>query len=111
MGFSPELATKAIKATSASSLEAAVDWCFNHPEPTSSNTLGGNTTTTTTTATPMDVEPTSTTSTSEGPVKSKPPTVHNAVCNNCMDQIIGIRYKCKELNDYDLVISRYLFIY
>lgn len=107
MGFSVELAKRAIKATGSSNLEAAVDWCFNHPEPSSSNTIGTTTSTTTTSSTsdsaPMDIDKPR----EEGPVKSKAPTVHNAVCNNCMDQIIGIRYKCRELNDYDLCTGCY----
>lgn len=32
----------------------------------------------------------------------KPPCVHNAVCDNCKEQIIGMRYKCNVCGDYDL---------
>jgi len=30
------------------------------------------------------------------------PTVHNALCNKCHNQIVGIRWKCNECSDYDL---------
>ncbi len=31
------------------------------------------------------------------------PTVHNAICNNCMQRVVGTRYKCEDCADYDLV--------
>jgi len=53
-------------------------------------------------ATPMDTENTNKEASTQPATTEKPPTVHNALCNKCEDQIIGIRYHCKNCRDYDL---------
>ena len=35
--------------------------------------------------------------------QSNYPTIHDALCNNCMQQIVGTRYKCNSCSDFDLV--------
>ena len=106
MGFPESHATTALQKTGNRSLEAAMDWCFNND----SSATSTSTTNSTTTTTPMDVE-TSTPATATVPVPgatfNRPKTIHNAVCNNCMDQIIGTRHKCEMCDDYDLCHACY----
>jgi len=137
MGFSKEQAERGLRATGDSSVEAAMDWCINHPAE-GGHALGGTTSqststipaptptistppvTTPTQTPPVLTQPTSTATSSEpvttetpqpmetelSPDQANPelnqPTVHNAICNNCMKRIVGTRWKCEDCSDYDL---------
>jgi len=86
LGFSQVQVEKAIAATGAS-VEAAVDWILAHPEAAATDS-------------PASGAPTTVVPRNTG--GGSPPVVHNALCNNCKDQIIGTRHKCQECKDYDL---------
>jgi len=124
MGFDTNKSAKALKATKSASLEAAMDWILSNPDPEPNiqsvppqeNKPPSNVPTNTPTnePTPMDTENTSnTTTTSEQvntqiPDSDKPPILHNAICNKCEEQIVGIRNHCKNCRDYDLCNDCYL---
>lgn len=98
MGFSQGQAAKAIAATGNTSTEAAMEWIFSHPESAEdapAAATGGNAPTGQAPQ-PMAVDG-----------AEKPPTVHNALCDTCKDQIVGTRHKCKSCKDYDLCDACY----
>jgi len=74
-----------------SSVQAAMDWIFEHMDDPDIDTPSP-----TATAAPA-------TASLNAPGEDvKPKTVHNACCDECQQQIVGIRYKCKNRPDYDL---------
>jgi hypothetical protein len=107
MGFTKDQIQKALAATGNSSVQAAMEWIFSHPmettptETTPAQPLGGGEQSLAGgeggTETSMD-----TTAPSE-----PQPVVHNALCDQCKQQIVGIRYKCKNCKDYDLCPTCY----
>jgi len=91
MGFPVQRAQKALVVVKNASVQAAMDWIFEHMDdvdidepaiPASSGDV------------PME--------TSDNSDIGTEPTVHNAVCDECKKQIVGIRYKSKLRADYDL---------
>lgn len=86
MGFPENRAIKALETVKNSSVQAAMEWIFEHMEDPDIDTPSA---TVPASAPASDTEP-------------NPKTVHNAMCDMCQQQIIGIRYKCKNRPDYDL---------
>ncbi|GAM17665.1 hypothetical protein SAMD00019534_008400 [Acytostelium subglobosum LB1] len=89
MGFPENRAIKALLTVKNQSAETAMEWIFANmenpqiDEPFVDQSGGGSTTTTTSSS-------------------DDAPEVHNALCDLCTKQIIGIRYKCKVCLNYDL---------
>lgn len=123
MGFPREHALKALRATGGTNVEAAMDWCLNHPveesqptepspspSPSTSEPVGGaeadegkkdDQGAEEAKSDPMDTEGTEKKEETEGE------TLHNAFCNVCWKQITGIRFKCSTCSDYDLCSTCY----
>jgi len=89
-----------------------MEWIFSHPESTSEGgqSLGGGVEAPQ--ANPpsggpdkMEVSDGSPSSATEE--KPSEVVVHNALCDQCKEQICGIRYKCKVCADYDLCPACY----
>jgi hypothetical protein len=74
MGFADDRIQAAFKAVGAADVERAIDWINENMEESVQMT---------------DEKP------AEGPV------VHNAICNECKKQIIGVRHKCLTCYDTD----------
>jgi len=91
MGFPESRCVKALQVVNNSSVEAAMNWIFEHmddPDIDTASSPAASTPATDTNAVAAD--------TPSGA------TVHNAMCDQCQKQIVGIRYKCKNRPDYDL---------
>lgn len=115
MGFSKEKCEQALKATGNSSVQVALDWCFSHPDEEEGTKLGGSapfkpssneqssTTSSTPPSDPMEVESTGTRNPEQSTKKEGELVEHNAICNICEQKIFGIRWKCSNCSDYDMV--------
>lgn len=90
MGFPSIRAEKALAFVNNSSVQAAMDWIFEHMDDPDIDTASPS-------AQAQENQPPADTT-----AQADSPTVHNAMCNECQKQIIGIRYKSKVRADYDL---------
>jgi len=129
MGFSKEMAQQALEATGGSSVEAAMDWCFSQPDDEgfkigvikSDSQISNNDSIQSKAieTTPMEVESKEDQpkedQLKEDQLKEDQPKedqsnqliIHNAICNSCMEKIVGIRWKCAVCSDYDLCTNCY----
>eukprot|EP01112_Ceratiomyxa_fruticulosa_P013108 TRINITY_DN3667_c0_g1_i2.p1 TRINITY_DN3667_c0_g1~~TRINITY_DN3667_c0_g1_i2.p1 ORF type:complete len:591 (-),score=177.33 TRINITY_DN3667_c0_g1_i2:78-1850(-) len=110
MGFPEEKVKQALKHVNNSSIDNALNWIVEHLEDESNTSAPSNPTPPVNTHTKKDgdndekMEDAAPTTQTEAPKvdENKPPTVHNALCDMCKNQIIGIRFKCSVCPDYDL---------
>eukprot|EP01132_Coremiostelium_polycephalum_P001162 gene1162-1472_t len=129
MGFPENRAIKGLFMTQNGLTKLPMDWIFenmdnpdiddpvdlNSKPPTTSNPPTTQTTapaatqttpasnpTTTTSSSSSDTTTTTTTTSTTPSDPNQPPTVHNALCDLCGKQIIGLRFKCKTCPNFDL---------
>jgi len=84
-------------------VQAAMEWIFEHMDDEDIDVPSH---TPATTPTPSDAPPKPASSDAPSSTSSdadaKPKTVHNALCDECQQQIVGIRYKATNRPNYDL---------
>jgi thioredoxin len=104
MGFPQNRADKAMRVVKNASVQAAMDWIFEHMDDPDIDEPAAGATPAAAPSPTQDVPMKETAAPTTAPPvdASKPPTVHNALCNVCQNQIVGIRYKCKTCPDYDM---------
>eukprot|EP01087_Luapelamoeba_hula_P007664 TRINITY_DN1871_c0_g1_i1.p1 TRINITY_DN1871_c0_g1~~TRINITY_DN1871_c0_g1_i1.p1 ORF type:complete len:357 (+),score=74.49 TRINITY_DN1871_c0_g1_i1:38-1108(+) len=119
MGFEGPHVRQAIAATGGTNVETVMDWLIAHPYEPSTTPVAPTITTTPVTQPPPsttanaggdtgDHMDTSTTDNTPADVSTTDtPTVHNALCDHCKEQIVGIRYKCAICSDFDLCEACY----
>eukprot|EP01113_Clastostelium_recurvatum_P015543 TRINITY_DN1868_c0_g1_i6.p1 TRINITY_DN1868_c0_g1~~TRINITY_DN1868_c0_g1_i6.p1 ORF type:complete len:639 (-),score=217.07 TRINITY_DN1868_c0_g1_i6:232-2127(-) len=117
MGFPKARAEQALREVKNSSVQAAMDWIFAHMDDDDAPAGGDNdavmsdapaatTPSSDTTSSTTNTSTTTSSSNEAAPAAvDRPPTVHNALCDMCKTQIIGVRNKCTVCPDYDLCTS------
>lgn len=122
MGFSEEQAKTALIAVKNSDISQALDWITEHPDvpvaqppppayqppaqqapPQVTPEMMAALLSAAAKATGIQSQPTQAPAPAPAPAQpTVPPVVHDALCNYCGKQIVGVRYKCSVCPDFDM---------